>query len=163
MTLFEQCLSNCDPNVRKEVDRNINLTIEGKMINLTLKRIALKDTYTIGRLYVDGKYFCDTIEDKVRVLNSAKDKVYGETAIPYGTYEVKLTYSNKHRKVMPQIMSVPYFEGIRIHSGNTANDSLGCVIVGENKVKGKVINSRITYNRLMEKLNDKETIMITIE
>lgn len=116
-------------------------------MTILLKRIALRDTYTIGKLYIDGQYICDTIEDKVRDLSKEK-KVYGETAIPYGTYKVLWTYSPRFKKYMPLLENVPYFEGIRIHSGNTAKDSLGCIIVGENKQKGMVINSRATVNKL---------------
>ena len=123
-------------------------------MNIVLKRIALRDTYTIGKLYIDGKYICDTIEDKVRDINKngkfdgEEKKVYGETAIPYGTYEVKWTYSPRFKKYMPELLNVPSFSGIRIHSGNTAADSLGCIIVGENKAVGKVLNSRATVNKL---------------
>lgn len=116
-------------------------------MTLLLKRIALRDTYTIGKLYIDGVYRCDTIEDKVRNLDKEK-KVYGETAIPYGTYKVSWTYSPKFKKYMPLLEDVPHFAGIRIHSGNTAKDSLGCIIVGENKQKGMVLNSRATVNKL---------------
>ena len=104
-------------------------------MNIVLKRIALRDTYTIGKLYIDGKYICDTVEDKVRDINKngkfdeGEKKVYGQTAIPYGTYEVKWTYSPRFKKYMPEILNVPSFSGIRIHSGNTAADSLGCIIV----------------------------------
>ena len=116
-------------------------------MTLLLKRIALRDTYTIGKLYIDGVYQCDTVEDKVRNLDKEK-KVYGETAIPYGTYKVSWTYSPKFKKYMPLLEDVPHFAGIRIHSGNTAKDSLGCIIVGENKQKGMVLNSRATVNKL---------------
>lgn len=123
-------------------------------MKITLKRIALKDTYTIGKLYIDGEYFCDTLEDKVRDLNkngvfdNGEKKIYGETAIPYGTYNVKWTYSNKFKKYMPLIENVPSFAGIRIHSGNTNADTQGCVLVGENKAVGKVLNSKNTVNKL---------------
>ena len=93
-------------------------------------------------------------------------KVYGETAIPYGTYEVKWTYSNRFKKYMPELLNVPNFSGIRIHSGNTAADSLGCIIDGENKVVGKVINSRATANKLypiIEKGCKEGKVTITIE
>jgi len=141
-------------------------------MNIVLKRIALRDTYTIGKLYIDDKYICDTVEDKVRDINkngvfdNGEKKVYGETAIPYGTYEVKWTYSNRFKKYMPEILNVPNFSGIRIHSGNTAADSLGCIIVGENKVVGKVINSRATVNKLypiIEKGCKEGKVTITIE
>ncbi len=123
-------------------------------MELKLKRIALRPTYTIGKLYIDGEYFCDTLEDTVRDLDkdgkfdNGEKKVYGETAIPYGTYEVKWTYSNKFKKYTPQLMNVPSFEGIRIHAGNTAADSLGCVLVGKNKAVGKVLESRATVSQL---------------
>ena len=116
-------------------------------MTILLKRIALRDTYTIGKLYIDGQYMCDTCEDKVRDLSKEK-KVYGETAIPYGTYKVSWTYSPKFKKYMPLLEDVPQFAGIRIHSGNTAKDSLGCILVGENKQKGMVLNSRATVNKL---------------
>lgn len=123
-------------------------------MKLTLKRIALRSTYTIGRLYVDGNYFCDTLEDKVRDLNKSgkfdngEKKIYGETAIPYGTYNVKWTYSNKFKKYMPLIENVPSFAGIRIHAGNSSADTQGCILVGENKAVGKVLNSKNTVNKL---------------
>ena len=141
-------------------------------MNIVLKRIALRDTYTIGKLYIDNKYICDTVEDKVRDINKNgkfdgdEKKVYGETAIPYGAYEVKWTYSNRFKKYMPELLNVPNFSGIRIHSGNTAADSLGCIIVGENKVVGKVINSRATVNKLypiIEKGCKEGKVTITIE
>ena len=141
-------------------------------MNIILKRIALRDTYTIGKLYIDGKYICDTVEDKVRDINKngkfdeGEKKVYGQTAIPYGTYEVKWTYSPRFKKYMPEILNVPNFSGIRIHSGNTAADSLGCIIVGENKVVGKVINSRATVTKLypiIEKGCKEGKVTITIE
>ncbi len=123
-------------------------------MELKLKRIALRPTYTIGKLYIDGEYFCDTLEDTVRDLDkdgkfdNGEKKVYGETAIPYGTYEVKWTYSNRFKKYTPQLMNVPSFEGIRIHAGNTAADSLGCILVGKNKAVGKVLESRATVSQL---------------
>ena len=141
-------------------------------MKIVLKRIALRDTYTIGKLYIDDKYICDTVEDKVRDINkngvfdNGEKKVYGETAIPYGTYEVKWTYSNRFKKYMPEILNVPNFSGIRIHSGNTAADSLGCIIVGENKAVGKVLNSRATVNKLypiIEKGCKEGKVTITIE
>lgn len=114
---------------------------------LLLKRKYLADTYTIGDLYIDGVFVANTCEDKVRDLSKEK-KVYGETAIPYGTYKVSWTYSPKFKKYMPLLEDVPQFAGIRIHSGNTAKDSLGCILVGENKQKGMVLNSRATVNKL---------------
>ena len=122
-------------------------------MKLTLKRIALRPTYTIGKLYIDDVYFCDTIEDTVRDLNkngkfdNGEKKVHSKTAIPYGTYEIKWTYSPRFKKYTPQLMNVPSFEGIRIHAGNTSADTEGCLILGENKQVGKVLNSRATINK----------------
>lgn len=122
-------------------------------MKLTLKRIALRSTYTIGRLYVDGDYFCDVLEDTVRDLNkngkfdNGEKKVYGKTAIPYGTYEIKWTYSPRFKKYTPQLMNVPSFEGIRVHAGNTAEHTEGCLLLGENKKVGMVLNSRATINK----------------
>ena len=126
-------------------------------MKLELKRVALKDTYTIGKLYIDGVFFCDTIEDKVRDV-----KIKGITAIPYGTYKVILSLSNRFKKVLPLLVSVPGFEGVRIHAGNTSEDTEGCILVGENKEIGKVINSRKTMDKLMPILESAENITITI-
>lgn len=124
-------------------------------MELTLKRIAKKDTYTIGKLYVDDEYFCDTLEDKDRGLtfdmpleDIKKVKVYGQTAIPTGRYQVVMNMSTRFKKVMPLLLNVPGFDGIRIHSGNTAADTQGCILLGQNKVVGKVINSRIYTDKL---------------
>lgn len=122
-------------------------------MKLTLKRIALRQTYTIGKLYIDDTYFCDTLEDTVRDTNKSgkfdngEQKIKGKTAIPYGTYEIKWTYSPRFKKYTPQLMNVPSFEGIRVHAGNTSADTEGCLILGENKQVGKVLNSRATINK----------------
>lgn len=142
-------------------------------MNITLNRIAKKSKYTIGKLYIDGEYFCDTIEDADRGLTQTmtdaqikSKKVYGQTAIPTGTYRVIISYSNKFKRQMPLLLNVPGFLGIRIHSGNTEKDTEGCLIVGKNKVVGKVIESKDTYNKLFSILceaNKKEAIKITIK
>ena len=140
-------------------------------MRLELRRIAKKPTYTIGKLYINEEYFCDTIEDTDRGLNSYMSleevkakKVKGKTAIPTDTYRVKITYSPRFKKDMPLIENVVGFDGIRIHSGNTAEDTEGCIIVGENKVVGKVINSKETYNKLFSiLLQDKNNLRITIK
>lgn len=122
-------------------------------MKLTLKRIALRPTYTIGKLYIDDAYFCDTLEDTVRDINkngkfdNGEQKIKGKAAIPYGTYEIKWTYSPRFKKYTPQLMNVPSFEGIRVHAGNTSADTEGCLILGENKQVGKVLNSRATINK----------------
>ena len=122
-------------------------------MKLKLNRIALRKTYTIGKLYIDGKYFCDTLEDTVRDTNKSgkfdngEKKVKRKTAIPYGTYEIKWTYSPRFKKYTPQLMNVPQFEGIRIHAGNSSTDTEGCLLLGENKKVGMVLNSRATINK----------------
>lgn len=129
-------------------------------MKLTLKRIALRSTYTIGKLYIDDAYFCDTLEDTVRDTNKSgkfdngEQKVKGKTAIPYGTYEIKWTYSPRFKKYTPQLMNVPSFEGIRVHAGNTSADTEGCLILGENKQVGKVLNSRATINKFYQIINE---------
>ena len=139
-------------------------------MRLTLIRIANKPTYCIGKLYIDGVYFCDTIEDVDRGLSDEmeveemlKKKVKGETAIPTGIYHVYITYSPKYKKQMPLIDGVKGYSGIRIHSGNTSKDTEGCLIVGKNKQVGKVLESRKTYNALFKQLvSTKERIIIDI-
>ena len=122
-------------------------------MKLTLKRIALRQTYTIGKLYIDDNYFCDTLEDTVRDLDkdgkfeNGEKKIKGKTAIPYGTYEIKWTYSPRFKKYTPQLMNVPSFEGIRIHNGNSSDHTEGCLLLGENKKVGMVLNSRATINK----------------
>lgn len=137
---------------------------------LTLDRKYKLPTYTVGKLYIDEEYFCDTLEDRDRGLTDSmtvseigKIKIKKETAIPTGTYKVTITYSNRFKKNMPLINDVKGFEGIRIHSGNTDKDTEGCVLVGFNKVKGNVINSRDTYNKLFSILSKSNNITITIK
>ena len=135
-------------------------------MNIVLKRIARRDTYTVGKLYIDGRYWCDTLEDRVRDLSKER-KVAGETAIPAGTYDVVVNISPKFKRLLPRLLSVPHFEGVLIHRGNTAADSAGCILVGENKAKGKVLNSTIWEHRITEYLldaqNKGEDIKITVE
>lgn len=141
-------------------------------MELLLERKYLKSNYTIGRLYINNKFFCNTLEDCVRDINKngifdcGEFKIKGHTAIPYGEYEIKVTYSPKFKRELPLLLNVPHFEGIRIHRGNTQDDSSGCLLVGENKKKGMVINSTI-YEEKITKLiknaqnkNEKITIKI---
>jgi hypothetical protein len=117
-------------------------------MKLLLKRIYFSPTYTIGKLFIDGKYFADTIEDVNRDLNkdgdlldSGESKVYAQTCIPFGTYDVIVNRSPKMKRDLPRLLNVPHFEGILIHRGSSEKSSAGCIIIGENKVVGKVINS----------------------
>lgn len=135
-------------------------------MELKLLRKYSKPSYTIGHLYIDGKYFCDTLEDVVRDLVTEK-KVKGRTAIPAGRYRVILNWSPRFGKVLPLLLLVPQFDGARIHSGNDADDTEGCILVGENRERGKVLNSRATMDRLMQVLisanNRNEEMWITVE
>ena len=114
-------------------------------MRITLVRIANRPTYCIGKLYIDGVYQCDVIEDTDRGLDDKmkeseilKKKIKGQTAIPTGVYPVVITYSPKYKKPMPLIDKVKGYSGIRIHSGNTAKDTEGCLIVGKNKEVGEL-------------------------
>lgn len=137
-------------------------------MKLLLKRIALRPTYTIGKLYINDEYFCDTLEDKVIDIDKSgkfdgnEKKVYGESAIPYGTYNVELTLSARFKRFLPELKDVPHFTGIRIHSGNTASDSHGCILVGENKEVGKVLNSKHYEKKLVEMMKGQTDIQIFI-
>lgn len=138
-------------------------------MKIKLVRIALKDTYTIGKLYVDGVYVCDTIEDKDRYLDDSmtvseilKRKIKGQTAIPTGHYNIEITYSPKYKRMMPLLLGVKGYSGIRIHSGNTAKDTEGCLLVGKNTVKGMVTDSRNTYQRLFAMMQGQKNITIDI-
>jgi hypothetical protein len=138
-------------------------------MKLQLKRRFFAPTYTIGTLSIDGVPFCDVIEDVNRDKNHDGDlsdpgeaKVYGKTAIPFGTYKVVITPSARFKRELPLLLDVPEFEGIRIHSGNTNEDTHGCLLVGDNKVKGKVINSVATMERLMPILKKAKYLEIEI-
>ena len=138
-------------------------------MRIELVRIAFKDTYTIGKLYVDDTYFCDVLEDVDRGLDSSmseseilEKKVKGQTAIPTGHYVINITYSPKYKRMMPLLLDVKGFSGIRIHSGNTAKDTEGCLIVGKNKKVGMVLESRDTYQRLFEMMQGEKNITIDI-
>lgn len=118
-------------------------------MDIEIKRIYKGAEYTVGRLSIDGKYFCDTLEDTVRAPGV---KVRGKTAVPAGRYRVVLTESPRFKRILPLLVDVPNFEGVRIHPGNTAKDTEGCLLVGFNQVKGKVVASRATFQKLFEKL-----------
>ena len=133
---------------------------------LELNRIAKKPLYTIGRLFVDGKYFCDTLEDRCRDLDK-EEKVMNETAIPEGTYEVIVNVSVKFKRKLPLLLNVPHFTGIRIHRGNTDKDTFGCILVGENRQVGRLINStayELRLTKLLEKaMLSGEKIIIQVQ
>lgn len=108
------------------------------MAKVEVKRTFKGTEYTIGKLYIDGAYFCDTMEDTVRT----GEKIAGKTAIPAGTYKVKMTWSPRFKRYLPEILNVPNFSGVRIHAGNSALDTEGCILLGLNKVKARVVCSK---------------------
>lgn len=141
------------------LDKSTVINVSKLECNLRLERECLEER-TLGKLYINNEFFCDTIEDKYRDLSKEK-KVYGETCIPFGTYKVIINMSPKYGRLMPRLLDVPHFEGILIHSGNTEQDSAGCVICGKRSGQ-KVINSRDTFNRLFNRLEKYSIIKIEI-
>lgn len=173
-----------EPEVKEEPPTEIETPVEPeimpetieepveKKLELGLERIYTCKSYTIGHLYINGEYFCDTIEDTDRGFTSEtpleeikKKKVYGETAIPTGTYEITMNtksqkysdftryrWAEKYDGYLPRLLNVPGFDGVLIHVGNYANpDSYGCILVGFNKSKGMVSDSTTTFKLLMDK------------
>lgn len=138
------------------------------MRTLRVERAWKKDRYTIGRFYVDGVLWFNSLEDKDRGLHSGMSvstikskKIYGETAIPRGTYEVRLSYSSKfagkvwgkkYRGLVPEVLKVKGFSGVRIHPFNKPEESLGCIGPGHNTVVGQITNSTQCYYRLMDEI-----------
>lgn len=139
-------------------------------MHILVKRIAKRDTYTIGKMYIDNKYFCDVLEDTDRGLTQdmplsliKSKKIPGKTAIPTGTYKVIVNQSPKFKRLLPRLLNVPGFDGILIHRGNSDQDSSGCLLIGENKVKGRLINSTKYEIELVNILSRTPNIEITIE
>ena len=126
-------------------------------MRILLQRHALKAGYTIGRMEINGRYFCDTLEDTDRGLRESMTedeiaalKVKGATAIPTGTYRIDMqTRSPRFGRVLPRLVSVKGYSGVLIHSVNTADDTEWCILVGENRERGKVLNSRATLESLL--------------
>ena len=133
-------------------------------MKLTLKRIAKRTDYTIGRLTDEkGERICDTLEPTWRNYKGGELKVPRKSAVPEGTYPVVVTKSKKFGKYLPLLVGVPGFEGVRIHSGNTVNDTEGCILVGQNLIKGKVLLSRLTLEKLMRLIENEKRIFLTIK
>ena len=127
-------------------------------MKLELKRAVKTPESTIGQLSVDGVFQCYTLEDVTRTGS----KVFGQTAIPAGEYKVIITMSPKFKRLLPLIVDVPGFDGIRIHPGNTAKDTEGCILVGTSSGLNVVNNSRVAFDALFSKLQNTSNISITI-
>jgi hypothetical protein len=139
------------------------------MIKLKLIRDTFTDNCTLGKLYVNGEYFCETLEDKDRGLHqdlsveeNTRLKVYGETCIPYGKYKVIVTPSVRLKRTLPLLVNVEGFQGIRIHKGNSKKDTLGCVILGTTRGVDAVYQSTVQEERIVKLLKDEKEIEIEI-
>ena len=148
-------------------------------MELVLERIAKRKAYTIGRLCIretvddeyssgtEDRYFCDTLEPTWRNYANGAYKIKGRSAIPEGRYAVVISWSPKIKQWLPILLGVPKFEGIRIHAGNTAADTEGCILVGKNRLVGQVLDSRIWLHRLKQKIVEAkdrgEGVWITIK
>ena len=126
-------------------------------MRLKLCRMWFTELSTIGELYIDDTFFGFTLEDAVR-----EEKIYGKTAIPYGTYKISITYSPRFQKYMPLLEDVPNFSGVRIHAGNTSQDTEGCVLVGKSRGYDFIGSSRKAFAELMDKLKNQKDITIEI-
>jgi hypothetical protein len=131
------------------------------VIKMLLQRKWVVKDATLGELFLDGSFECYTCEDIVRPINQ---KIPGQTAIPTGSYRVVVDWSNRFQKNMLHILDVPGFEGVRIHAGNSARDTDGCVLVGQtvDTVNASIGASRIAYEQLFRKLYDEKDLMIEI-
>lgn len=130
-------------------------------MKINIKRLHKTDKSTIGEMFIDGKFECYTLEDVER-----KEKIFGKTAIPTGTYEVIITMSNRFKKRMPLLLAVPNYSGVRIHTGNTAEDTEGCIILGQTRTLNFIGGSRLAVAKFypkLEKALELGKVTITIE
>lgn len=127
-------------------------------MKITVKRLYKTSTSTIGELLIDGVFECYTLEDVEREV-----KVKSETAIPKGTYKVIINQSNRFKRLLPLLLNVPNFEGVRIHSGNSNHDTEGCILVGQTRGKDYIGKSRKAFDKLFKKMQSAKDITITIQ
>ena len=149
-------------------------------MEILVKRIAKKNLYTIGKMYINDTYFCDVLEDTDRGLQQnmklseiVSKKVPNKTAIPTGTYKIAMnivssrfkdrSWAKPYSGKLPRLLNVPGFDGVLIHSGNDQDHTSGCLLVGRNKIVGKVLDSQNTFKALMKRLHGQQSITITIE
>jgi Family of unknown function (DUF5675) len=131
-------------------------------MNLELKRKWFTPETTIGELFVDGVFECFILEDRER---EGQPKVFGQTAIPRGVYEVKITHSPRFNRDLPLLLKVPGYEGVRIHPGNKAADTEGCLLPGTRRAPDQVLESRAAFDKLFEKLKSasgKITLTVSV-
>jgi len=126
-------------------------------MKIEVKRLHRTENSTIGELTIDGKFECYTLEDKERDV-----KIKGETAIAKGTYKVIINQSNRFKKLLPLLINVPNFEGVRIHPGNSNHDTEGCILVGMNRSVDYITKSRKAFDSLFKKMQKAKNITITI-
>jgi hypothetical protein len=124
---------------------------------ITVKRLYKTENSTIGELLIDGVFECFTLEDKERPV-----KIKSETAIPKGTYRVIINESNRFKRLLPLLIDVPNFEGVRIHSGNSNHDTEGCILVGQSRNKNYIGQSRKAFDKLFKKMQAAKNITLTI-
>ena len=124
---------------------------------ITVKRLYKTENSAIGELLIDGVFECFTLEDKERPV-----KIKGETAIPKGTYKVIINQSNRFKRLLPLLIDVPNFEGVRIHSGNSNHDTEGCILVGQTRNKNYIGQSRKAFEKLFKKMQAAKSITLTI-
>jgi hypothetical protein len=124
---------------------------------ITIKRLYKTDNSTIGELLIDGVWECFTLEDTERPV-----KIKGETAIQKGTYKVIINQSNRFKRLLPLLIDVPNFEGVRIHSGNSNHDTEGCILVGQTRNKNYIGQSRKAFDKLFKKMQTAKDITLTI-
>lgn len=141
-------------------------------MELLVKRTTFTAKSTIGELWIDGGFFCYTLEDTCRGLKQTdsveeirRKKLPGITAIPSGRYQLILNYSNRFKKIMPLLVNVPGFDGVRIHAGNKAEDTEGCLLLGMEKAVNSVLKSRLAFQKLMSLLQSVklEKVYITVD
>lgn len=124
---------------------------------ITIKRLYKTENSVIGELLIDGIFECYTLEDIERPV-----KIKGETAIPKGTYKVIINQSNRFKRLLPLLIDVPNFEGVRIHSGNSNHDTEGCILVGQTRNKNYIGQSRKAFDKLFKKMQMAKNITLTI-
>ncbi len=147
-----------------------------KVLTLYLTRTYLKKYYTIGNLYcvgvdlsgknsrlIENQFLCNILEDTFRGNDLAKCKIPGKTCIPEGSYIIKMTYSPRFKKDLPQLLNVPFFTGIRIHSGNNAEHSEGCLLPGMNKAVGQVLESKYHTDIIINKIKQYDICSIIVK